>query len=87
VRACRPGGGRRRAALELRAQLVVLLDQPGELALDLVEEGVDLLLVVPRFPIGGFLNATLWTSAGVSGIETPWVEVRSVELRGRCSKC
>src|SRR4029079_13497243 len=25
----------------------------------------------PRLPMGGFLNATLWTSAGVSGIETP----------------
>src|SRR5205814_8647124 len=27
----------------------------------------------PRLPIGGFLKATLWTSAGVSGIETPRV--------------
>src|SRR3954469_22534626 len=25
----------------------------------------------PRLPIGGFLNATLWTSAGVNGIRSP----------------
>ncbi|OOK72358.1 divIVA domain protein [Mycobacterium kansasii] len=25
----------------------------------------------PRLPIGGLLNATLWTSAGVSGIVCP----------------
>src|SRR5256885_10167853 len=30
----------------------------------------------PRLPIGGFLKATLWTSAGVSGIGTPRVQVR-----------
>src|SRR5436190_7543090 len=30
----------------------------------------------PRLPIGGFLKATLWTSAGVSGIGTPRVQLR-----------
>ena len=35
------------AALSRRAKLVVLLDQTSEFALDLVQEGVDLLLVVP----------------------------------------
>jgi hypothetical protein len=43
------GTGRRppAAPLDLSAQLVVFLDQTGEFALDLVQEGVDLLLVVP----------------------------------------
>src|SRR5581483_8435822 len=37
------------APLHLSPQLIVLFDQTGELTLDLIEEGVDLLLVVPPF--------------------------------------
>src|SRR6185437_8373292 len=43
-------------ALELSAELVVLLDETGELALDLIEEGVDFLLVVAPFTDRGLLK-------------------------------
>src|SRR3954454_24804145 len=44
------------AALHVRAQLVVFLDETGEFALDLVKEGVDLLLVVPPLADRGLLE-------------------------------
>src|ERR687883_207617 len=37
----------------------------------------------PRLPIGGFLKATLCTSAGVSGIETPRVSCGRVGIQVR----
>src|SRR6476661_5899464 len=39
---------------DLLAEIVVLLDQPGQLGLDQIEERVDLVLVVPPLPNGGF---------------------------------
>jgi hypothetical protein len=38
------GGTRRRG--QLRAQVLVLAEQTGQLGLDLVEEGIDLVLVI-----------------------------------------
>jgi len=43
--------------LELRdllSEILVLLDQPGQLGLDQIEERVDLVLVVPPLPDRGF---------------------------------
>src|SRR2546423_1691528 len=44
------------AAFSRRPQLVVLLDETGEFALDLIQEGVDLLLVVAPLADGGLLE-------------------------------
>src|SRR5690606_5724503 len=47
------------AALEAGATPAVLLDEPGQLALDLAQEGVDLLLVVPSLADRGLLEGDI----------------------------
>ena len=50
------------------AQVIVFLDQSGQLDLDDVEECVDLLLVVTALAYRWLLEGHIWTSAGVSGM-------------------
>lgn len=76
------GGLRRNAGTAARGELLiqlvdpltqigVLFDQAGQLVFHQVEEGVDLIFVVPTFADRRLTDATLWTSAGVSGIVCP----------------
>jgi len=56
---------------QLGPELFVLLDQPVELSLDLVKEGVNLFLVVARPEPSRTELLIFRTSAGVSGISSP----------------